>query len=102
MRNTDQNRRNKQERCHKCSDTPHMEAFRCPASRHQCKHCSKIGHFSHLCFRKKQEGTYKKNPRNPMAHQLQIGRYSAKDSLDNQEDTDVSESEDSFCLQMQI
>ena len=37
-----------------------------------------------------------------MAHQLQIGRYSAKDSLDNQEDTDVSESEDSFCLQMQI
>ena len=37
-----------------------------------------------------------------MAHQLQIGRYSAKDSLDNQEDTDVSESEDSFCLQMQM
>ena len=37
-----------------------------------------------------------------MAHQLQIGRYSAKDSLDNQEDTDFSESEDSFCLQMQI
>ena len=37
-----------------------------------------------------------------MAHQLQIGRYSVKDSLDNQEDTDVSESEDSFCLQMQI
>ena len=94
---------NKQaERCHKCGDTPHMEGFRCPASRHQCKHCSKIGNFSHLCFRKKQEDTYKKYPRNPMAHQLQIGRYSAKDSLDNQEDTDVSESEDSFCLQMQI
>ena len=94
---------NKQaERCHKCGDTPHMEGFTCTASRHQCKHCSKIGHFSHLCFRKKQEGTYKKNPRKPMAHQLQIGRYSAKDSLDNQVDTDVSESEESFCLQMQI
>ena len=37
-----------------------------------------------------------------MAHQLQIGRYSAKDSLDSQEDIDISESEDSFCLQMQI
>ena len=37
-----------------------------------------------------------------MAHQLQIGRYSAKDSLDNQEDTDVGESKDTFCLQMQI
>ena len=49
-----------------------------------------------------QEGTRRyiqENPRNPMAHHLQIGRYSAKDSLDNQE---VSESEDSFCLQMQI
>ena len=45
---------NKQgERCHKCGDTPHMEGSQCPASRHQCKHCSKIGHFSHLCFRKK-------------------------------------------------
>ena len=53
-------------------------------------------------FQEKQEGTHKKNPRNPMAHQLQIGRYSAKDSLDNQEDTDVSESKDSFCPQMQI
>ena len=78
-----------------------MEGSRCPANRH-CKHCSKIGHFSHLCFRKKQEGTYKKNPRNPMAHQLQIGSYSTKDSLDNQEDRNVSESKDSFCLQMQI
>ena len=37
-----------------------------------------------------------------MAHQLQIGSTLQKDSLDNQEDTDVSESEDSFCLQMQI
>ena len=27
---------NKQgERCHKCGDTPHMEGFRCPASRHR-------------------------------------------------------------------
>ena len=94
---------NKQvERCHKCGDTPHIEGFRCPASRHQCKHCSKTGHFSHLCFRKKQESTYKKNSRNPKAYQLQGGRYSTEDSLYKQEDTDDSESKDSFCLQMQI
>ena len=35
------------DRCHKCGDTPHIEGFRCPTSRHQCKHCNKIGHFSH-------------------------------------------------------
>ena len=72
------------------------------SSRHQCKHCSKTGHFSHLCFRKKQERKYKKNPRNPKAYQLQGGRYSTEDFLYKQEDTDDSESEDSFCLQMQI
>ena len=94
---------NKQvERCHKCGDTPHIEGFRCPASRHQCKHCSKTGHFSHLCFRKKQESTYKKSTRNAKAHQLKDGRYSTEDSLYKQEDTDVSESEDSFCLQMKM
>ena len=92
----------KRRQVHKCGDTPHIEGFLCPASRHQCKHCSKTGHFSHLCFRKKQESTYKKNPRNPKAYQLKVGRYSTEDSLYKQEDTDVSESEDSFCLQMQI
>ena len=94
---------NKQvERCHKCGDTPHIEGFRHPASRHQCKNCSKTGYFSHLCLRKKQESTYKKSTRNPKAYQLNVGRYSTEDSLYKQEDTDVSESEDSFCLQMQI
>ena len=90
------------DRCHKCGDTPHIEGFGCPMSRHQCKHCNKIGHFSHLCFMKKQENIYKKGSRNPKAYQLKIGRYSTEDSLYKQDDTDVSESEDSFCLQMQI
>ena len=94
---------NKQEeRCHKCGDTPHIEGFRCPSSRHRCKYCSKTGHFSHLCFRKKQESTYKKNPINPKAYQLQSGGYATVDSFYKQEETDDSESKDSFCLQMQI
>ena len=56
----------------------------------------------HLCFRMKQESTYKKNPRNPKTYQLQSGGYATVGSLYKQEDTDDSESEDSFCLQMQI
>ena len=30
----------------------HIEGFRCPASRYQCKYCHKYGHFSKLCFKK--------------------------------------------------
>ena len=59
---------NEEERCNKCVDTPHIEGFRCPASRHHCTYCNKTGHFSHLCFKKKQESTYKKGSRNPKAH----------------------------------
>ena len=51
---------------------------------------------------KNPANTYKKGPKNPKAYQLQIGRYSTEDFLYKPEDTDVSESEDSFHLQMQI
>ena len=44
---------------------PHMQGFRCPAEEHQCKYCKKIGHFSHMCFKKPQEQTYKKGHINP-------------------------------------
>ena len=77
-----------------------MQGFRCPASRHQCKYCKKIGHFSHMCFKKPQEQTYKKGQNKPQAHQLQVGRYSSVNQQYDQEDT--CKSGDSFCLQMQI
>ena len=51
-----------EDRCSKCGDTSHIEGFRCPASRFQCKHCHKFGHFSKLCYKKK-ESEYKKNKR---------------------------------------
>ena len=52
-----------------------------------------------------QEETSKyiqKGSRNPKTYQLKIGRYSTENSLYKQDDIDVSESEDSSCLQMQI
>ena len=48
--------------CSKCGDTSHIEGFRCPASRFQCKHCHKFGHFSKLCYKKK-ESEDRKNTR---------------------------------------
>ena len=97
------NRRfNEEDRCSKCGDTSHIEGFRCPASRHQCKYCHKFGHFNNLCFKKKQEAGCKRSSRNPKAHQLMVGKYSAEGPIDDQADTSVSLSEDSFCLQMKV
>ena len=87
-----------EDRCSKCGDTQHIEGFRCPASRYQCKHCHKFGHFSKLCY-KKEESEYKKNTRKPKSHQLMVGRASA---VCGQSDASYSSSEDSFCLQMQV
>ena len=53
-----------EDRCSKCGDTSHIEGFRCSASRFQCKHCHKFGHFSKLCYKKYELG-YKKNTRKP-------------------------------------
>ena len=90
-----------EDRCTRCGDTPHIEGFRCPASRHQCKYCHKFGHFSQLSFKMKQESEYKGSSRKPKAHQLMVGRYSTESSLSEQTDTNMSSSEEnSFCLQM--
>ena len=91
---------NTQDRCTRCGDTPHMQCFRCPAIRYQFKYCKKIGHFSHVWFKKPQEQTFKKGQNKPQVHQLQVGTYSSVHQHYDQEDT--SKSEDSFCLQMQI
>ena len=93
---------NQEDKCSKCGDTPHLEGFRCPASRHQCQYCYKFGHFSHLCFKKKQEAGHKRSSRQPKAHQLRVGKYSAESPIDNQTDTSFTSSEDSFYLQMKV
>ena len=87
-----------EDRCNKCGDTSHVEGFRCPASRFQCKHCHKFRNFIKLCY-KKNESEYKKNTRQPKALQLMVGRASA---VCGQSDVSFSSSEDSFCLQMQV
>ena len=58
---------NHENRCTKCGDSPHIEGFRCPASRFQYKCCHKYGHFSKLCY-KKNGSEPKKNIRRPKAH----------------------------------
>ena len=87
-----------EDRCTRCGDTPHIEGFRCPASRCQCKYCHKFGHFSHLYFKKKQESEYKRSSRKPKAHQIMVGRYFIESSLSEQTDTSMSSSEEGLIL----
>ena len=39
--------------CTRCGDSPHAQGFNCLAKKYQCKHCTKIGHFTKMCFTKK-------------------------------------------------
>ena len=84
-------------RCSKCGDTAHHVGFTCPAKKYQCKACHKFGHFTSQCFQKKQHSQHKF--RQPKAHQTQVD-----DLYDNSDSypSDVSSSEDSFCLQVRI
>ena len=88
--------------CHKCGDSHHREDFRCPASKHQCKICKKIGHFSSLCYKKKDQSNYYQGSlrsNSPKAHQLKVGSVHNQSWYDQSAD---SSSEDSFCLQMKV
>ena len=87
------------DRCSKCGDSAHAEGFQCPAKMFQCKACYKFGHFTTLCYQKKQ-APFKS--RKPKVHQLQAGAVYAKDSAICGQSEDDSSSEDSFCLQVQL
>ena len=84
-------------RCSKCGDTAHLEGFTCPAKKYQCKVCHKFGHFTSQCFQKKQYPQQKY--RQPKAHQIEVDK-SYHYSNDNS--SDASSSEDSFCFQVKV
>ena len=54
------------DRCSKCVDSKHVEGFKCPAKKYQCKSCHKYGHSTSLCFKKQVAFKLKA----PKAHQL--------------------------------
>ena len=90
---------NNKDRCSKCGDTAHIEGFQCPVKKYQCKACHKFGHFTSMCFQKKQANF---KPRRPKAQQLQTGALYAKGSASYDHSDEDSTSEDSFCLQVKI
>ena len=69
------------------------------SKKYQCKACHKFGHFTSMCFQKKQANF---KPRRPKAHQLQAGAVYVKGSASYDHSDEDSTSEDSFCLQVKI
>ena len=84
-------------RCLKCGNPAHHEGFTCPAKKYQCKACHKFGHFTSQCFQKRQQSQYQS--RRPKAHQITADEI--HNTLDSYQ-SDISSSEDSFCLQVKI
>ena len=86
------------ERCSKCGDSTHVEGFQCPAKKFQCKACHKFGHFTSLCYQKKQVPFKSKKPK---AHQLQAGAmYACEDAIFGH--SEENSSNDSFCLKLKV
>ena len=88
---------NNSHRCSKCGDITHHDGFTCPAKKYQCKACHKFGHFTSQCFQRKQHSQHK--VKQPQAHQIHVNNlYDDPESYPS----DISSSEDSFCLQVRI
>ena len=87
------------DRCSKCRDSTHMEGFQCPAKKFQCKACHKFGHFTSLCYQKKQSSF---KSRRPKAHQLQAGTVYEQEKAICGHYEYYSSSDDSFCLQIKV
>ena len=85
-------------RCSKCGDSTHMEGFLCPAKKSQCKTCHRFGHFTSLCYQKKQAPF---RSRIPKSYQLQAGAvYACENAICSQ--SEESSSDDLFCLQLKV
>ena len=90
---------NDKTRCSKCGDSVHIEGFQCPAKKYQCKACHKFGHFTSMCYQKKQAPS---KHRKPKAHQIQAGSIHAHRSAPYDHSDEDSTSEESFCLQLKV
>ena len=90
---------NDRTRCSKCGDSVHVEGSQCPAKKYQCNACHKFGHFTSMCFQKKQAPT---KYRKPKVHQIQAGGPHAHRSASYDHSDEDSTSDESFCLQLKI
>ena len=87
-------------KCTRCGDSPHAQGFNCPAKKHQCKHCAKIGHFTKMCFTKnahpQPQHYHKGKPK--QAHQIIVPEHSTK----QYKNTHECDNDDEFMIAFQL
>ena len=88
----------RRDKCHKCGDSKHIEGFKCPARKYQCRNCHKYGHFTSLCHQKRKSF----ESRSPEVHQLQIGQIYMQDDPIYHQSGDLTSSDEPFCLQVNV
>ena len=66
----------RKDKCSKCRDSTHVKGCQCPAKKFQCKPSHQFGHFTSLCYQKKQAPFKSKRSK---AHQLQAGTVHAQE-----------------------
>ena len=89
------------DRCTRCGDTVHTKGFQCPARKFQCKTCHKFGHFTTVCYEKKQQSSSSFKSRKPKAQQIRAGTLYTHHDADRSR-SELSDTDESFCLQMKI
>ena len=66
--------------CTRCGDSSYAQGFNCPVKKYQCKHCTKIGYFTKMCFTKnahlQPQQYHKGKPK--QAHQIVVPEHSTK------------------------
>ena len=72
------------------------------AKKFQCKVCHKFGHFTTFCYQKNQQTSGSFNPRKPKAHQLRAGALYTQQDDDDRNESEESNTDESFCLQMKV
>ena len=60
--------------CTRFSNSPHAQGFTCLAKKYQCKYCTKIGHFTKMCFAKTahQQPQHYQKSKPKQAHLLDV------------------------------
>ena len=86
--------------CTRCGDSPHAQGFNCPAKKYQCKHCTKIGHFTKMCFTKnahlQPQQYHRGKPK--QAHQIVVPEHSNK----QYQNTCKCDNDDEFMIAFQL
>ena len=90
--------------CTRCGDSPHAQELKCPAKKYQCKHCTKVGHFTKMCFTKNAhpQPQYYQKGKPKQAHQIVVPEHSTEHSTNQYKNAHECDNDDDFMIAFQL